>query len=148
MFHDSMLQRKAENQVKKTFSDPGISFMDPPISAWDQNAGPTLYSWPFFLIFSIQTTKLDLPFCGAKNALSSGIWLDLEKQNLCRTMKWKYRSTTIAKCDKTTKNHSKDGYFDSIFSRLEPSKKLVNIWFDAELDGLQNGIKFILAIDF
>ena len=39
-------------------------------------------------------------------------------------MEWKYRKIAIDRCEKMTKNHSKDVYFDSIFSLTSWLKKI------------------------
>jgi len=95
-----------------------------------ENDGPTLLFWPFFLNFSLETARPDIPLCGVDRALKSGICLDFEKQDVCQTVKWKYRQIALEKCEKMTKNHSKAVYVDSIFALTFWSRKIgqYKIW--------------------
>jgi len=89
-----------------------------------ENDGSALFFLPFSLNFSLQTARLDIPLCGVDHAVLSGIWLHFEKQNICQTMKGKYRKIAIDRCEKMTKNHSKGVYGDSIFSLTSWLKKI------------------------
>ena len=46
-----------------------------------------------------------------------------------------------------TENHTSPTSFDSVFSRVAYCIGMPNISFDAEFNGLQNGVKRFLAVD-
>jgi hypothetical protein len=82
-----------------------------------------------------------IPYCRASQALSIGIWFNLSSGKI-----WRKKLPIWIRYD--TWFHPKRPNSNLMISSSKRCLTISNVWFDAQLNGLQNGIKFFLAIDF
>jgi hypothetical protein len=79
-----------------------------------------------------------IPYCRASQALSIGIWFNLSSGKIWRKILpiWIRYDTWF---------HPKRQNSNMIISSAERCSAMCNVWFDAQLNGLQNGVKFFFG---